>query len=396
MCIRDRSIIENNELIDNPDYPLKRKLNDSTISKNFNKPNIIIFLLESWTPKYIGAYNSIMNYTPVFDSLAKKGYLFKKAYANGDRSIYGITATLLGIPQPIGLPYLGTGLEISNIPRIGTMLNNLGYRTLFLQTSLKSSYRMDAIAEALNFKEYYSMSDFPKIFNYETNEIPSFGWDYEALMFLEKIITNQNKPFFAYLFTGTTHESYILPAKQFEKAKPHQRNRLNGYLNTLYYSDWSIGKFLEKASKKNWFNNTIFIFIADHVCKFVENTIDDRFHIPLLIYSPLFQTPKQFDFICSQSDIPETIVDIIGIKEPYSGIGKSLLRNYKDRFVIARTGKEMVYIDSAVQFKHNLYETTYINPHISENSKKTLQNKIKKFLAIDQTLYFILKNNKFY
>ncbi len=394
--IAQKSIIENDELVEDSNYPLTRKRIDFTVSKNFNKPNIVIFLLESWTPKYIGAYNNKMSYTPVFDNLAKQGYLFKNAFANGDRSIFGITATFLGIPQPIGLHYLATGLEVSNIPRIGNSFNKLGYRTLFLQTSSKSSFRMDAIAKALNFKEYYSMDDFPKAMEYETDETPYFGWDYEALMFLNNKISEQNKPFFAFLFTGTTHEAYVLAAKKFEKAKPHQRNGLNGFLNTLYYSDWAIGEFMKKASKQSWFNNTIFIFTADHVCKFVDNNINERFHIPLLIYSPMFKTHKEYQFYCSQTDILPTIIDLVGIRDRYVSIGKSLLRNYQNRFIIGRAGKEMVYIDRTIEFKHNLKNVTNWRPKNYTDSTDNLSLKVNRFLSIDQTLYYLLKQNKFY
>jgi len=107
-------------------------------------------LLESWTPEYIDSFSD-KNFavTPNFDSIANNGLKFTNFYANGDRSIYGLTATLLGIPQILGIPYLGTGLEVYNIFRIGKIFDEMGYRTIFAQTSSSGSYRVDAIAKGL-------------------------------------------------------------------------------------------------------------------------------------------------------------------------------------------------------------------------------------------------------
>lgn len=30
------------------------------------------------------------------------------------------------------------------------------------------------------------------------------------------------------------------------------------------YADWSLQQFIKLTSKENWFNNTIFVFVADH------------------------------------------------------------------------------------------------------------------------------------
>lgn len=393
-------LIENDETVGDNQFPLRRKRNSFYLQDSLTekKLNVVFILLESWTPKYIDSFSDEkFGVTPNFDKLAEGGIKFTNAYANADRSIQGITATLLSIPQIIGLPYLGTGLEVNNIFRLGKMLNNDGYRTIFGQTSSKGSYRVDAIAEGLGFKEFYAMQDFPIIYKYNTDEIPYFGWDYDGLMFLENKISEQKKPFFAYFFTGTTHEAYVSPGKKFEKY-PHQRNGLNGYLNTLHYSDFAIGEFMKKAKTRQWFDNTIFIFVADHVCKFVSDDLRERFHVPMLIYAPALLKPKEVNFICSQADLPPTIFDLLGLNYNYSGIGKSLVRDYDYRFVIANRGKEMIYFDERGFINHNLeiVMKKYIKPEFAVDSNRIFKEMERNLLSTDQLLYNLLKSNKFY
>jgi phosphoglycerol transferase MdoB-like AlkP superfamily enzyme len=392
-------IIENDELVENHNYPLTRNHNENfkSLQKNI-KPNIVIILLESWTPKYIYSWsNSDYQVTPNFDSLTAAGLKFNNAYANGDRSIYGITSTLVGIPQILSLPYLGRGLELFINFRIGKILDNNGYNTIFAQTSRAGSFKIDAIADALGFSEFYAKEDFPIIYKYQTRQEPFFGWDYEGLMFFEKKISELEAPFFAYIFTGTTHEPYILADEKFEKY-PHNSNGLNGFLNTLNYSDWAIGEFFKKAGTKPWFENTIFILLSDHVCKFVSKDLHERFHIPLLLYAPALIEPGINNSIVSQSDILATIFDLLNLNENYTGIGKSIIRQYNKRFVIARKGETMVYLDERGVIQHNL--SSIINYHLNKNSisdsTKILSNMERDFLSIDQFLHHILINNKFY
>ncbi|MFH1051746.1 MAG: sulfatase-like hydrolase/transferase [bacterium] len=386
-------IVEPNDIVPNKEYALMRKFKSFAIkNKGQQKLNVVFFLLESWTPQYIDCYfHRGYGVTPNFDTIAQNGLKFNNYYANGDRSIYGLTATLLGIPQPLGIPYLGTGLELYNIFRIGKIFDALGYRTIFAQTSSSGSYRVDAIAKGLGFKEYYAQEDFPKTNIYETDEIPHFGWDYEALMFLEKKISEQNKPFFTYLFTGTTHEEYVLPDKKFEKY-PHQRNNINGYLNTLYYSDWAFGEFFKKAKNRPWFKNTIFVFTADHCNRYTGKSIPEKFMIPLVIYAPGIIQPEESDILSSQADIPATIFDILNIQTEYSGTGKSLLQNYKHRFVLGRRGETMFYINQNGILQHNL------NTMLEHDAKSEdiLNNMKKDLLSVDQFLYNLIKSNKFY
>ena len=78
------------------EYPLLRA---STSSNESKKHNVVIILLESWSSKYVDSFGKNgLNVTPNFDKIALEGLIFSNFYANGQRSIEGLTALFTGVP----------------------------------------------------------------------------------------------------------------------------------------------------------------------------------------------------------------------------------------------------------------------------------------------------------
>ena len=293
-----------------------------------NYKNIVFILLESWSYKYIdGLAHRNYNVTPFIDSLIEKSMVWDNYYAAGKRSIIGIQAVLSSVPALNNHPVLGFGLELNKISRIGKILNDHQYRTIMMQTSNRRSFNVNSIANVLGFQEYYGKEDVPIIKKYP-QEPPHFGWDYDSLQFLLNKLneTPESKPFFAFLFTGSTHEPFADAGEEFH-IYPHDQSNENGFLNTLRYSDWSLEQFMKAAEKQPWYQNTIFIFTADHTLNSLPSeNLKEQFHIPLIIYSPDGSLPaKRESQFASQYDLFPTMLDLLGIDTPISTFGQSLL-----------------------------------------------------------------------
>lgn len=293
-----------------------------------NYKNIVFILLESWSYKYIdGLAHRNYNVTPFIDSLIEKSMVWDNYYAAGKRSIIGIQAVLSSVPALNNHPVLGFGLELNKISRIGKILNDHQYRTIMMQTSNRRSFNVNSIANVLGFQEYYGKEDVPIIKKYP-QEPPHFGWDYDSLQFLLNKLneTPKSKPFFAFLFTGSTHEPFADAGEAFH-IYPHNQSNENGFLNMLRYSDWSLEQFMKAAEKQPWYNNTIFIFTADHTLNSLPSeNLKEQFHIPLIVYSPDGSlSAKRESQFASQYDLFPTILDLLGIDTPISTFGQSLL-----------------------------------------------------------------------
>ena len=293
------------------------------------KKNIVFILLESWSYRYIDALaNQGYQATPYMDALVRQSQVWDNFYAAGQRSIIGIQAALTSVPALPGREPVGFGLELNNISRIAELAQAQGYRTIMAQSSKRRSFHMDGIAKALGFQEYYGQEDVPLRRKYE-QDTPAFGWDYDTLMLLaDKLDAQPQQPFFAFLFTGTTHEPFTDPGSEF-RIRPHESKGENGFLNTLKYSDWAVGQFMAHARKQAWYNHTIFVFAADHTLNTTVrgNDVRERFHIPLIVFDPTNLQPVRHARQASQYDLLPTFADILGIRKNVFTFGNSLLRS---------------------------------------------------------------------
>lgn len=302
--------------------------------------NVVLILLESWSYKYIdGLAGGKYGVTPFMDSLIAKSQVWDRYYAAGQRSIIGIQAVLSSVPSLQNQPVLGFGLELKEMSRIAEIANRYQYRTLMMQSSARRSFHMESIANALGFQEYYGKEDVPLHRQYP-QEQPRFGWDYDALQFFnQQLSKGDQRPFFAFMFTGTTHEPFPKIGEEFE-VYPHDSQNEKGFLNTLKYSDWALAEFMKQAEKQDWYRNTIFIFTADHTLN-ADGKMDlpQQFHIPLVIFAPDGSLPAKRDqTLASQYDLLPSMMDLMGFNPPIYTFGKSLFSAEQSEAVMLNRG----------------------------------------------------------
>jgi phosphoglycerol transferase MdoB-like AlkP superfamily enzyme len=370
---------------ENPEYPLMRSY--AGIQK---KPyNIVIIMFESFSAGYVDSF-SANNYgvTPNFDTYANDGLKFIHFYANGQRSLAGITALMTGITRPHGMPPLGEGLELSRLSYLGRLAGQNGYDNLAIQSSRRGSFKIDAIMNLAGFKQFYGAEDIPKT----GDEVgaPNFGvYDGDMLRFMHKKINTLKEPFISFAFTASTHAPYFSPGKQWEKYPQDPASR-NGFLNTVSYVDTMLGEFMQAASEEPWFNNTIFIFTADHVLgidarkekmndeKVREFTALDDFHIPLVIYAPKILPAKTIERVGSQADLFPTIIHLLGWRNQFTSLSNSLLDEaVKERFAFLRAGSIIGIINEDGMLKYNFSAVVYKQG--SEQALKEMESLLKAF-----------------
>jgi phosphoglycerol transferase MdoB-like AlkP superfamily enzyme len=345
------ALLQKNEYIPDPKFPLSRARRKFSI--NGKGYNVVVVLMESWSAKYVDSFTH-GNYgvTPNFDALAAQGLRFTNFYSSGQRSIYGISAVLAGIPIFPGIPDIGRGhLELSSITRVGTDFRARGYCALMGITSTRGAYRMSSISDALGFQEFFGMQDIPVEKQYLDKSI--YGWDYEGLRMLNARMEKLKQPFYAFFFTGTTHLPGKSVLKEFTKYPDNCDE--NNYLNRLYYSDWAVGEFMKRARKMPGFDKTVFMFMADHPFGSVnETTWKEKFHIPLLVYCPALIKPGETDRLGTQNDIVPSLYDLLNIPDAYSALGKSVFDPDGERFAPLIEGSNLYLLDEHGLIKHTL------------------------------------------
>jgi hypothetical protein len=306
--------------------------------------NVVVFLLESWSAKYVDAFSDghPFGVTPNMDRLAREGIVFTNFYSSGQRSFEGVQAVLTGLPALPGMQTLTQGLSL-RVPRVGRLAASQGMRTVFTQSAPRRSLRLDSVSRSLGFDEYYGMEDNARLLiDYPDAPAFRFGLDHETMQGLADRLHGEPRPFLAFLFTGSTHAPYapVPAALQSQYPKDHPQK---GLLDVIHYADWSIGQFMARAREEPWFDNTVFIFTADHPqgSRKPDKELRDRFHIPLVIYAPGLFGHRVDTNVASHVDIFDTIVDLLGVQADYLSTGHSLLDPVPRDRALIRSGENV-------------------------------------------------------
>jgi phosphoglycerol transferase MdoB-like AlkP superfamily enzyme len=84
---------------------------------------------------------------------------------------------------------------------------------------------------------------------------------------------------------------------------------------------------IEKARKKPWFKDTLFVVIADHTSGSAGKSAlpVKQYHIPMLIYSPEHIKPQRVDNLSSQIDVAPTLLALMNMDYESAFFGKNIL-----------------------------------------------------------------------
>jgi phosphoglycerol transferase MdoB-like AlkP superfamily enzyme len=309
-----------------PAFPLLR-VNASDSSEA--RPNIVVLLLESWDATNVDAMRAAagkptLGATPSFDALARTGRLYTNFHAVGQRSIDGIAGVLSGIPTTPGMPSMGSGLEQNRLSFLGEQAKAQGYSTIFLQSSKRGSFYVDAIAARAGFETYLGAEDIPELHTDKLGDSGWGAWDHSTLQAAHQLFSQARKPFLGFIFTSSTHTPYVIPTERWRKFPGKQG--LDMFLNTLFYADWALGKFIAAAKQAGYYDNTIFVLTGDHVSHFVDESeqLPNLYRVPLLLVGPGI-SPGIDNRVGGHLDIIPTLIDAADWNTKYAALGRSLL-----------------------------------------------------------------------
>jgi phosphoglycerol transferase MdoB-like AlkP superfamily enzyme len=102
-----------------------------------------------------------------------------------------------------------------------------------------------------------------------------------------------------------------------------------GREGAVKYTDWAIGHLVAEARKRPWFDDTVFVIVADHTHRGRGRTDLplENYHIPLLVWAPRHVAPGRVDTIASQIDVAPTIFGLLGFSYRSKFFGQDILRD---------------------------------------------------------------------
>ncbi len=331
-------------------------LENSDLKLPWSKPpkNVILFILESFGVEYMGYPNEEKGYTPFLDSLITKGLFYKYGFANGKRSIEALPSLLAGIPSLMDEPFLSSQYQSIFVPSLGKLLKEKNVDTYFFHGGKNGTMFFDEWIKRLQFTSYYGLNEF----NDPSQFDGTWGiWDEPFLQFMIAKLNENSNPFLSVFFSLSSHHPFEVPAKY----KTKFTDGPIPILKSIQYSDYSLKLFFDEAQKQNWYNNTLFIFTADHTSKsFNSNSSSlSQFHVPMLFYFPganqITINPNQLNQPIQHIDIFPTLLDIFEVssEEFRPLLAKSILRTYKNNFVsLYLDGDHWLIYENSVLYKN--------------------------------------------
>lgn len=357
-----------------------------------NKPNLIIVTVESLGSKFIGSLGNEEHLTPYLDKLSNESIFFTGIYATGTRTVRGLEALSLSLPPTPGASIVRRKKN-KNLMTIGSVLNSVGYESKFIYGGhgifdnmnsffRKNNYeivdRTDFSDDEITFSNVWGVAD-EDLFN-------------KTLLEADKSY-NKKTPFFSMVLTTSNHRPFTYPDGRIDIPSHTSRN------GAVKYTDYAIGKFLEKAKQKPWFKNTIIVVIADHSTE-GRGVIDipvETYHIPFWIHAPHLLTPKRIDTIASQIDMIPTVLGLMNIDKPNLFFGRNILKMEKsdERFFVGTYQKVGYYSNGVFT---SLGPKQVIESYEYDPINKKLGKKIesseneKKAIGYYQYASFLYKN----
>jgi phosphoglycerol transferase MdoB-like AlkP superfamily enzyme len=310
------SFFENrNHLRANPYKTMDEKLANSIVKKIYhtpidttvkvlknNRPNIVLVILESWSSDLIDIPQDKQVITPQFNKLINSGIYFENVYATGARSEQGMASIFSGFPaHPISTVTVQPDKYVK-LPSMIKDLNTAGY---------ESSFLFGGQLIYGNIKSYIMFNQFDivkEIYDFDS-ELPRGKLGIHDEYMFKELLNNADQlqePFLVSLFTLSSHMPFDQPLQN----QIDWGDDVNDYLNSAYYTDKCIGDFIDMAKQKSWFDNTLFIFVADHSHHtYKKHYFKSHYYqkIPLLFYGNVIKENYQ-DYKVERLGIQTNIV----------------------------------------------------------------------------------------
>jgi phosphoglycerol transferase MdoB-like AlkP superfamily enzyme len=309
------------------------------------KLNVILVSSESFGAEFSRLHGSAHDWTPQFDRYAQQGLWFTNTYSSGTRTVRGLEAITASIP-PIPSESVVRRPGNADISTLGKVLRGHGYHTSFLYGGYGYFDNMNAFYAANGYEvlDRNSMTAPPRFENV-------WGVADEDLFDLTlahaDALSGSGKPFFLHVMTTSNHKPFTFRTGL---ESIGVRAEGGGRESGVRYADHAQGYFLAEAAKHRWFDDTIFIIVADHGARVYgrQDIPLKTYEIPLLFYAPKHIAPRRVDALMTQIDIAPTLMGLLGLPYTAPWFGRDALNtpeqgrvaffSHNDRVALLRNG----------------------------------------------------------
>ncbi len=367
----------------NPEIPTQTF---HTASYHGKPKNIVILLQESLGARYVGGLGGLP-LSPSLDKLMNEGWNFTNLYATGTRSVRGIEAITTGFLPTVSRSVVKLDKSQKNFFTIADFLKKQNYYTQFIYGGESHFDNMKSFFLGNGFED---IVDYPK-FNHVDFEGSWGASDEDLYNQAHKEFTdlaNKEQPFFSLVFTSSNHSPYDFPDGKITLHDKEKSTRNNA----AKYADYALGNFFEKAKKSTYWDNTIFLIVADHDSRVAgaELVPIEHFHIPAVIIGKDIKA-KQDSRLTSQIDLAPTLLSLAGVSGIHPMIGHDLTQiiPHEKLRALMQYDKNFAYItrDNKVFLQPDKDAFVITKYNLPEEEKSNLIKRAKAHAILGSKLY---------
>jgi len=316
------------------------------------QPNIVVVMIDTLRFDRLGAYGNDKNLTPFLDSLAARGHVFRRAYAQSSWTNPSVASFLTSRYQSQHHVFsFGSNLSEDELT-LPEILQGEGYATgAFCANFLVLPKK--GFAQGFDAFEVVVRREGNRFIKGRADAIHQ-----AALAWLDKEQPegNDRKPFFLYLHYMEPHAPYDPPLELVDRAsqgheqpnidnvKQWLRRDLNPFTEQMLRAaedlydaevmslDAELRAMFAELEKRGLLENTIVVIVADHGEEFYEHGMvghhqtlfEEVIRVPLIIIPPGGEGRTDVDEIVESVDIAPTLLDFLDIDRPAAFEGSVL------------------------------------------------------------------------
>lgn len=282
-------------------------------SQDGKKVNVVLVILESFTPRVIGALGGEKGLTPNLDRMAKEGLCFTQFYSTGNRSDRGLSGLLAQYPALIGASsILGFPNKMVGIDYLPEEMKRNGYDLSFHYGGDLDFYNTGMMLVQAGVEKVVSRPDFP----IGQNRASKWGVP-DAYLYQRAAedILKLREPYMAMVYNISTHEPFDIPSEERSVDADNEDKR---YKDAVRYCDKSLGKLVETLRKSEAWAHTLVIVTADHTARLPEPATDvmesETYRIPMIWLGGALAKKGEVTHISQQTDLGYTLARLLDLK----------------------------------------------------------------------------------
>ncbi|GAB3100302.1 hypothetical protein GCM10027159_23680 [Lysobacter terrae] len=311
-------------------------------------PHLVFIVVEGLGRSFSGPDTLRGSFTPFLDELAGRSLYWSNFLAAQGRT-FGVLPSVFG-----SLPFADKGFAAlgERMPAHANLFNLLGRQGYATRFYAGTDLAFDHERTYLQKQGVQRIVDLPSFGpGYRRNPYSSWGYDDSELM--ARVLADgaifdsspvdgvtvdgaaDTRPTLTVIQTISMHTSYRFAGqdawrRRFERRldelqiapgdKPGYRAFADIYA-TILFTDDALRRYFEAAQKAPGYENTLFVITGDHrLPELPMDTKIERYHVPLIVFSPMLRQPARIRAVSSHLDLAPSMLAFLshnyGLQRP--------------------------------------------------------------------------------